>query len=403
MDQLVQKLSQDIGESSLARRHIGRKKLLLRDRIDTLLDPGSTDEPNVSQNPGSELSQLAGHELYEDDVRAGGIITGIGRISGVECVVVANDSTVRGGSYYQITVKKHLRPQKIAREPCVHFVDSGDANLPRQADVFPDKEHFGRFANLSAAGIPQASIFAGGAYVRAKADESVIVRNQATGEVVTAEQLGGADLHCKHALAIGRRIIANLDVQKKPASEPLYSASEIGGIVGDKLRRQAGDREDCGRVVSIRGILFSESALNGAHFIELCSQLRIPLIFLQNITVIILENSAEEGAIVAVKMGTAVACALVPKFTVVLPRILCGGSFGAGNNGMPRDSSGCAQAFKKPIRGRYEAEGHPYFASARLWDDGIIDPSQTRAVLGLSLSAAHNAPVPPTNFGVFRM
>ncbi|KAI8799624.1 carboxyl transferase [Cladochytrium replicatum] len=515
MDQLVQKLSHDVeriklgGGPEARKRHIGRKKLLPRDRIDTLLDPGT---------PFLELSQLAGHELYEDDVPAGGIITGIGRISGVECVVVANDSTVKGGSYYPITVKKHLRAQEIAREnrlPCVYLVDSGGANLPRQADVFPDKEHFGRIffnqANLSAAGIPQVAIVlgsctAGGAYVPAMADESVIVRNQgtiflggpplvkaATGEVVTAEQLGGADLHCKvsgvtdhyahddeHALAIGRRIIANLNIQKNPnplartePEEPLYSASEIGGIVGDNLRRPFDIKQVIARIVdgsrfhefkefygstlvtgfarlygfpvgivANNGILFSESALKGAHFIELCSQRKIPLIFLQNITGFMVGKSAEEGGIAknGAKMVTAVACAQVPKFTV-----LCGGSFGAGNYGMcgraysPRflwtwpnsrisvmggeqSANVLAQitreakekkgqtwptedeeAFKKPIRERYEAEGHPYFASARLWDDGIIDPSQTRAVLGLSLSAALNAPVPPTNFGVFRM
>ncbi|KAI9205076.1 carboxyl transferase [Polychytrium aggregatum] len=514
MDVLTQKLRADVDKIKLGggeearKRHLSRKKLLPRDRIDALLDPGS---------PFLELSQFAGYNLYDDHVPAGAIITGIGRVSGVECMIVANDSTVKGGTYYPITVKKHLRAQEIAKEnrlPCIYLVDSGGANLPNQADVFPDKEHFGRIffnqANLSAAGIPQVAIVmgsctAGGAYVPAMADESVIVKRQgtiflagpplvkaATGEDVSAEELGGADLHCKtsgvtdyyahsdeHALALGRQIISNLNFKKDiqttiyPPEEPIYSPSEIGGIVGDNLRKPYDIKEVIARIVdgsrfsefkqyygrqlvtgfahihgypvgivANNGILFSESALKGAHFVELCSQRKIPLVFLQNITGFMVGKSAEAGGIAknGAKMVTAVACANVPKFTV-----LCGGSFGAGNYGMcgraysprflwmwpnarisvmggeqaagvlsqiTRDAkakkgqqwSAEAEAeFKKPIQERYEAEGHPYFASARLWDDGIIDPADTRNVLGLALSAALNAPVQDTKFGVFRM
>ncbi|ORY19980.1 carboxyltransferase subunit of acetyl-CoA carboxylase [Rhizoclosmatium globosum] len=476
----VARIKQGGGEEA-RKRHLSRKKLLPRDRIDQLVDPGS---------PFLELSQFAGYNLYKDDVPAGGIITGIGRVSGVECVIVANDSTVKGGTYYPITVKKHLRAQEIAKEnrlPC--------ANLPNQADVFPDKEHFGRIfynqATMSGAGIPQVAVVlgsctAGGAYVPAMADESVIVKNQgtiflagpplvkaATGEEVSAEALGGADLH-------SRRIIANLN-RAKPVSpsvtaveEPLYSSKEIGGIVGDNLRKPFDVRQVIARIVdgsrfmefkehygtslvtgfarlygqpigivANNGILFSESAVKGAHFIELCSQRQIPLLFLQNITGFMVGKSAEAGGIAknGAKLVTAVACANVPKFTVLI-----GGSFGAGNYGMcgraysPRflwswpnsriSVMGGEQAagvmaqitrdakqkrgeswsveeeekFKKPIMDMYEREGHPYFASARLWDDGIIDPSDTRKVVGLGLSASLNGmPFAKTQFGVFRM
>ncbi|KAI8899587.1 carboxyl transferase [Globomyces pollinis-pini] len=496
------------GGERARKRHLERKKLLPRDRIDSLIDPGT---------PFLELSQFAGYELYDDDVPAGGIITGIGRVSGIECVIVANDPTVKGGSYYPITVKKHLRAQEIAREnglPCIYLVDSGGANLPRQADVFPDKEHFGRIfynqATLSGAGIPQVAIVlgsctAGGAYVPAMSDESVIVKNQgtiflagpplvkaATGEVVTAEELGGGDLHCKvsgvtdhlaqsdeHALEIGRNIVANFNYKKdvtvtltKP-EPPLYDPSEIGGIVGDNLRKPFDMKQVIARIVDgsrfhefkenyatqlvtgfarihgypvgivgNNGILFSECALKGAHFIELCSQRNIPLVFLQNITGFMVGKNAEAGGIAknGAKMVNAVASAKVPKFTV-----LCGASYGAGNYGMcgraysPRflwswpnsriSVMGGEQAagvlsqitrdakekrgetwtpeaeaeFKAPIQTRYESEGHPYFASARLWDDGIIEPKDTRKVLGLALSASMNAKTEETKFGVFRM
>ncbi|KNC97898.1 uncharacterized protein SPPG_06889 [Spizellomyces punctatus DAOM BR117] len=513
-DALVEQLRQEVdkikrgGGEEARKRHLSRKKLLPRDRIDTLLDPGS---------PFLELSQFAGYKLYDDDVPAGGIITGIGRVSGVECVIVANDSTVKGGTYYPITVKKHLRAQEIAREnnlPCIYLVDSGGANLPRQADVFPDREHFGRIfynqATMSGAGIPQIAIVlgsctAGGAYVPAMADESVIVKNQgtiflagpplvkaATGEVVSGEELGGADLHCKtsgvtdyyahsdeHALNLGRQIVANLNYQRNPKvtltepEAPLYPPSEIGGIVGDNLRKPFDMKQVIARIVdgsrfsefkefygtslitgfarihgfpvgivANNGILFSESSLKGAHFVQLCSQRNIPLVFLQNITGFMVGKNAEAGGIAknGAKFVTAVACANVPKFT-----ILCGGSFGAGNYGMcgraysprflwtwpnsrisvmggeqaanvlaqvTRDnkekkgqtwSAEDEEAFKRPIRDRYEAEGHPYFASARLWDDGIITPSSTRDVLGLGLSVALGSHVGGTRFGVFRM
>ncbi|KAJ3328948.1 Methylcrotonoyl-CoA carboxylase beta chain, mitochondrial [Blyttiomyces sp. JEL0837] len=490
----VGKIKQGGGEEA-RKRHLSRKKLLPRDRIDALLDKGS---------PFLEFSQFAGYKLYEDDVPAGGIITGIGRVSGVECVIVANDSTVKGGTYYPITVKKHLRAQEIAREnklPCIYLVDSGGANLPRQADVFPDKEHFGRIffnqATMSGAGIPQIAVVlgsctAGGAYVPAMADESVIVKQQgtiflagpplvkaATGEEVSAEDLGGADLHCKvsgvtdhyahndaHALTTARRIVANLNYEKKPTvtlttpEEPLYDANELGGIVGDNLRKPFDVRQVIARVVDAsrfqefkehygttlvtgfarlygypvgivanNGILFSEAALKGAHFIELCSQRKIPLLFLQNITGFMVGKNAEAGGIA--KNGAKM--------------VIIGGSFGAGNYGMcgraysprflwtwpnsrisvmggeqaagvlaqiTRDAKAKKgqqwpaqeeEAFKKPIMDRYEAEGHPYFASARLWDDGIINPADTRRIVGLGLSAALNAPVEKTNFGVFRM
>jgi 3-methylcrotonyl-CoA carboxylase beta subunit len=503
----VGRVRQGGGEAARA-RHVARGKLLPRDRVDHLLDPGT---------PFLELSQLAAHGVYGDDVPAAGILTGIGRISGRECVVVANDATVKGGTYYPLTVKKHLRAQEIAlqnRLPCVYLVDSGGANLPNQDEVFPDREHFGRIfynqANMSAAGIPQIAVVmgsctAGGAYVPAMSDESVIVRNQgtiflggpplvkaATGEVVTAEDLGGADVHSKvsgvtdhyaqddrHALAIARRIVSNLNRPKVPGvelaepREPAYDPSEIHGVVPadprkpwdvreviarvvdgselDEFKQLYGTTLVCGfaRVMGIpvgivanNGILFSESALKGAHFVELCSQRGIPLVFLQNITGFMVGRKYESGGIAkdGAKMVTAVACARVPKVTMLI-----GGSFGAGNYGMcgraysPRflwmwpnarisvmggeqaasvlatlrrdavEAKGGSwsaeeeEAFKAPIREQYETQGHPYYASARLWDDGVLDPAETRRVLALSLSAALNAPIEPTAFGVFRM
>ncbi|CAO3595681.1 unnamed protein product [Absidia cylindrospora] len=496
------------GGEAARKRHLSRNKMLPRDRINRLLDPNS---------PFLELSQLAGYELYDDEVPAGGVISGIGRVSGVECMVVANDPTVKGGSYYPITVKKHLRAQEIAKEnnlPCVYLVDSGGANLPRQADVFPDREHFGRIfynqANMSAQGIPQiaavmGSCTAGGAYVPAMSDESIIVKKQGTiflagpplvkaaiGEDISAEDLGGADLHCRtsgvtdhyalddeHALVLARRVVANLNRTKnvqlamRTPEEPLYSADEIGGIIGDNLRKPFDSKNLIARIVdgsrfsefkehygttlvtgfahihghpvgiiANNGILFSESALKGAHFIELCSQRGIPLVFLQNITGFMVGSSAEAGGIAknGAKLVNAVSCAKVPKFTIIT-----GGSFGAGNYGMcgraysPRflwmypnsrisvmggeqSANVLAQItreskakkgltwtkeeeeqFMEPIREKYEKEGHPYFSSARLWDDGVINPKDTRSVLGLGLSASMNAPIEKTQFGVFRM
>ncbi|KAI8321038.1 carboxyltransferase subunit of acetyl-CoA carboxylase [Martensiomyces pterosporus] len=496
------------GTERARQKHLGRNKLLPRDRVAKLLDPGS---------PFLELSQLAGHGLYGEDIPAGGVITGIGRIKGVECMVVANDPTVKGGTYYPITVKKHLRAQEIAREnslPCVYLVDSGGANLPHQSEVFPDREHFGRIfynqATMSGMGIPQVAVVmgsctAGGAYVPAMADESIIVKNQgtiflagpplvkaATGEVVSAEDLGGADLHCRtsgvtdhyamsdeHALSIARESIASLNWQKpqqlamREAEAPLYDAQEIGGIVGTNLKRPFDVKQVIARIVdgsrfqefkrlygttlvtgfahieghpvgivANNGILFAESAQKGAHFIELCAQRGIPLVFLQNITGFMVGSSAEAGGIAkhGAKLVTAVACAQVPKFT-----FLIGGSFGAGNYGMcgraysPRflwmwpnarisvmggeqASNVLAQvkrdgmelrgqkwsqeeeeSFKAPIVAKYEQEGHPYFSSARLWDDGVVRPQDTRRVLGLALSASLNKPIEKTRFGVFRM
>ncbi|MGE0668715.1 MAG: carboxyl transferase domain-containing protein [Sphingomonadales bacterium] len=496
------------GDERSRERHVARGKLLPRERIDALLDPGS---------PFLEFSQFAAHGMYEDTVNAGGLITGIGRVSGTECVIVCNDATVKGGSYYPVTVKKHLRAQDIAREnrlPCVYLVDSGGANLPRQDEVFPDRDHFGRIfynqANLSAEGIPQIAVVmgsctAGGAYVPAMADESIIVRNQgtiflggpplvkaATGEQVSAEELGGGDLHSRisgvtdhlagndrHALAMARRIVANLNRRKEIGLDmaapevPLYPAEDIYGIIPkdgrqsydvreiiarlvdgsrfDEFKRLYGETLVCGfarlwgfpvGIVANNGILFSESALKGAHFVELCCQRRIPLVFLQNITGFMVGRKYEAGGIAkdGAKMVTAVACAKVPKFTVII-----GGSFGAGNYAMngraygprllftwpnarisvmggeqaatvlatvkrdgmeARGESWSAEeedAFKAPIRAQYDEQGHPYYASARLWDDGIIDPADTRRVLGLAISASLNAPIPETRFGVFRM
>ena len=496
------------GGEAARQRHVSRGKLLPRDRVRALLDPGS---------PFLELSQFAAFGMYGENIPGAGIITGIGRVSGVECVIVANDATVKGGTYYPMTVKKHLRAQEVAmqnRLPCIYLVDSGGANLPQQDEVFPDKEHFGRIfynqANMSAMGIPQIAVVmgsctAGGAYVPAMSDETIIVRNQgtiflggpplvkaATGEVVTAEDLGGADVHSRisgvtdhyaqndaHALEIARRIVADLN-WRKPASlalatprDPAYDPSELGGIIPRDSRKPYDVREVIARVVdgsefdefkalygttlvtgfahlygypvgivANNGILFSESAQKGAHFIELCAQRGIPLMFLQNITGFMVGRKYESGGIAkdGAKMVTAVACAQVPKFTMLI-----GGSFGAGNYGMcgraysPRflwmwpnarisvmggeqAASVLAQvkrdamekrgqawdpveedAFKAPIREQYEVQGHPYYSSARLWDDGIVDPADTRRVLGLGLSASLNAPIEQTRFGVFRM
>ena len=489
-------------------RHTARGKLLPRERIDQLLDPGS---------PFLEIGQLAAHEVYGEDVPAAGVIAGIGRVEGVECMIVANDATVKGGSYYPLTVKKHLRAQAIAREnrlPCIYLVDSGGANLPRQDEVFPDREHFGRIffnqATLSAQGIPQIAVVmgsctAGGAYVPAMSDETVMVRNQATiflagpplvkaatGEVVSAEDLGGADVHCKtsgvadhyaeddaHALAIARRCIAHLNWRKQGRLEtrlplpPRYAAEELYGVIPadpkqpfdvreviarlvddsafDEFKALFGTTLVCGfahlhgypvAILANNGILFAEAAQKGAHFIELACQRGIPLLFLQNITGFMVGQKYEAGGIAkhGAKLVTAVACARVPKFTVII-----GGSFGAGNYGMcgraydPRflwmwpnariavmggeqaagvlaqvkreQAERAGQAWsadeeaqlKQPILDQYERQGHPYYSSARLWDDGVIDPAQTREVLALALSASLNAPIEPTTFGVFRM
>jgi 3-methylcrotonyl-CoA carboxylase beta subunit len=503
----VETIRQGGGERARA-RHIGRGKLLPRERIRTLIDGGA---------PFLELSQLAAWDMYGEDVPAAGIITGIGRIAGRECMVVCNDATVKGGTYYPVTVKKHLRAQEIALQnhlPCLYLVDSGGANLPRQDEVFPDRDHFGRIfynqARMSALGIPQIAVVmgsctAGGAYVPAMSDESIIVRNQgtiflggpplvkaATGEIVSAEELGGADVHARtsgvtdhyansdaHALAIARRIVGNLNRTKGHGLDlaepeaPAYDPAEIYGVIPADPRRPYDVREVIARlvdasrfdefkqlygttlvtgfarlfgypvgIVANNGILFSESALKGAHFVELCAQRGIPLVFLQNITGFMVGRKYEAGGIAkdGAKMVTAVACADVPKFTV-----LVGGSFGAGNYGMcgraysprllwmwpnarisvmggeqaatvlatvKRDNMEAAgeawpaeeeEAFKAPIRAQYERQGHPYYASARLWDDGIIDPAETRMVLGLGISAALNAPAAATRFGVFRM
>ncbi len=496
------------GGASARDKHLKRGKLLPRERIDRLLDPGS---------PFLECSQLAAWGMYEGEVPSAGVITGIGRVSGVECMLVVNDATVKGGTYYPMTVKKHLRAQEIAREnrlPCLYLVDSGGAFLPRQDDVFPDREHFGRIfynqANLSGAGIPQLAVVmgsctAGGAYVPAMSDESIIVRQQgtiflggpplvkaATGEVVSAEDLGGADVHSRrsgvtdyyarndlHALAMARRLVANLNWRKQgettlqPVEEPAYPASDLYGIVPTDLRKPYDVREVIARlvdgsefdefkelygstlvtgfarlygrpvgIIANNGILFSESALKGAHFIELCCQRGIPLVFLQNITGFMVGSKYEAGGIAkdGAKLVTAVASARVPKFTVII-----GGSFGAGNYGMcgraysPRflwtwpnarisvmggeqaaavlaqvrrdnfDAQGKTwpsdeeERFKAPILEQYEQQGHPYYATARLWDDGIIDPADTRQVLGLALEASLSAPIERTPFGVFRM
>lgn len=507
IEQLLARIREGGGRAAIE-RHKARGKLTARERINTLLDPGS---------PFLELAPLAAHEVYGEDVPAAGIVAGIGRVNGVECVIAANDATVKGGSYYPLTVKKHLRAQTVAQEnnlPCIYLVDSGGANLPRQDEVFPDHLHFGHIffnqANMSAANIPQIAVVmgsctAGGAYVPAMADEAIIVKNQgtiflagpplvkaATGEVVSAEDLGGADLHSRisgvtdqlaendaHALELARASVARLNRVKKVDMDvrepvpPLYPADEIYGIVPKDSRKPFDVRDIIARIVdgsdfdefkplygstlvtgfarlwgypvgiiANNGILFSESAVKGAHFIELCCQRKIPLVFLQNITGFMVGKKYEEGGIAkhGAKMVHAVACAKVPKFTVII-----GGSFGAGNYGMcgrayePRflfmwpnariSVMGGEQAasvltdvkkaslakkgvnwtadeeaaFKQPLVDKYTQEAQPAYASARLWDDGVIDPAKTRDVLGLAISASLNAPVPETRFGVFRM
>ena len=507
LDARLERIAMGGGERART-RHTERGKLLPRERISALLDPGS---------PFLEFSPLAAEGMYGDQAPCAGIITGIGRVHGQETVVVANDATVKGGTYFPVTVKKHLRAQEIALEnhlPCVYLVDSGGAFLPLQDEVFPDKEHFGRIfynqARLSALNIPQIAVVmgsctAGGAYVPAMCDESIIVKEQgtiflggpplvkaATGEVVDAESLGGADVHTsisgvadhfaendRHALAIARDALAHLNRRKtlpvaiQPVQEPLYAPEEVYGIVSKDTRRTFDIREIIARIVdgsefqefkarygktlvtgfahihgypvgivANNGILFAESALKGAHFIELCNQRDIPLVFLQNITGFMVGKKYENAGIAkdGAKMVTAVACSHVPKFTVVI-----GGSFGAGNYAMcgrayggrflwlwpnarisvmggeqaasvlatvKRDgieASGKSwsaeeeEAFKAPIREQYEHQGHLYYASARLWDDGIIDPADTRRVLGLAISASMNAPIEKSRFGVFRM
>ncbi len=510
LDDLAARIAEvKLGGGEIAReRHVGRGKLLPRDRVRTLLDPGS---------PFLEFSQLAAQDVYDDFVPSAGIITGIGQVRGRECVVIANDATVKGGTYYPLTVKKHLRAQEIAEQnnlPCIYLVDSGGANLPNQDEVFPDRDHFGRIffnqANMSAKAIPQiaavmGSCTAGGAYVPAMSDESIIVRNQgtiflagpplvkaATGEVVSAEDLGGADTHSRisgvtdhmadsdaHALSIARNIVGNLNRRKpdgpvtRPVQAPVLDSEDLLGIVPRDARKPYDVREVIGRIVdgsefdefkqlygtslvcgfahiwgypvgiiANNGILFSESSLKGAHFVELCSQRKIPLVFLQNITGFMVGQKYEAGGIAkdGAKLVTAVATTKVPKFTVII-----GGSFGAGNYGMcgrafaPRmmfmwpnarisvmggeqaanvlatvREDGLArkgqswseeerEAFMAPVREQYETGGHPYYASARLWDDGVIDPRETRNVLGLSISASLNQPIEDTQFGVFRM
>jgi 3-methylcrotonyl-CoA carboxylase beta subunit len=500
------------GEAARA-KHTARGKLLPRDRVGMLLDPGT---------PFLELSPLAALAMYPDrdgtdSAPCAGVIAGIGRVSGVDCMIVCNDATVKGGTYYPMTVKKHLRAQEVAAQnnlPCIYLVDSGGANLPNQDEVFPDRDHFGRIffnqANMSAQGIAQIAVVmgsctAGGAYVPAMSDETIIVKNQgtiflggpplvkaATGEVVSAEDLGGGDVHTRlsgvadhlaqndlHALSLAREAVAHLNRNKAPALDlrapvaPKYIAEELYGVIPTDTRKPFDVREIIARIVdgselhefkprygttlvcgfahvegmpvgiiANNGILFSESALKGAHFIELCCQRKIPLVFLQNITGFMVGRKYENEGIArnGAKMVTAVATAQVPKFTIII-----GGSFGAGNYGMcgraysprflwmwpnarisvmggeqaasvlatvKRDgiegkggtwSADEEEAFKAPIRQQYEEQGHPYYATARLWDDGIIDPADTRRVLALGLSASLNAPIPDTKFGVFRM
>jgi 3-methylcrotonyl-CoA carboxylase beta subunit len=498
-----------LGGSDASRaRHVGRGKLLPRDRVMRLIDPGS---------PFLELSPMAAHGLYDGDIQGGGVITGIGRIAGRLVMVVCNDATIKGGTYYPMTVKKHVRAQEIAREnklACIYLVDSGGANLPQHTEVFPDKEHFGRIfynqATMSALGIPQIAVVmgsctAGGAYVPAMADETVIVKQQGTiflggpplvkaaiGEVVTPEELGGADIHTRlsgvadhmaenddHALQIARDIVARLgpetraDIPLKGVVDPALDPAELDGVIPQSLAVQYDVREVIGRIVdgsrleefkqrygttlitgfahilgqpvgilANNGILFSESALKAAHFIELACQRKIPLLFLQNISGFMVGKDYEAGGIAkdGAKMVTAVACAQVPKITVII-----GGSFGAGNYGMcgraysprflftwpnarvsvmggeqaasvlatvKRDnieaqgkkwSAKAERDFKAPVLARFEEEGHPYYATARLWDDGIIAPQETRNVVGLALAASLNAPIPEPKFGVFRM
>jgi 3-methylcrotonyl-CoA carboxylase beta subunit len=506
------KIAEGGGEAARA-KHLGRGKLLPRDRVEMLLDPDT---------PFLEIAPLAALGMYpekdgSDAAPCAGMIAGIGRIGGVECVIVCNDATVKGGTYYPLTVKKHLRAQEIAQQnrlPCVYLVDSGGANLPNQDEVFPDRDHFGRIfynqANLSAQGIPQVAVVmgsctAGGAYVPAMSDETIIVKNQgtiflggpplvkaATGEVVSAEDLGGGDVHTRlsgvadhlaendmHALALARQVVGSLNWKKEvpvKLREPLppkFAAEELLSVIPTDTRKPFDVREIIARIVdgsefdefkaryggtlvcgfawiegmpvgivANNGILFAESANKGAHFIELCCQRKVPLVFLQNITGFMVGRKYENEGIAraGAKMVTAVACANVPKFTVII-----GGSFGAGNYGMcgraysprflwmwpnarisvmggeqaasvlatvKRDgiegkggqwSAEEEEAFKSPIRNQYERQGHPYYASARLWDDGVIDPVDTRRVLALGLSASLNAPIPDAKFGVFRM
>ena len=519
MRKLVEDLNAQIARAALGggeaarAKHAGRGKLLPRDRVQMLLDPGT---------PFLELSPLAALGLYPDrdgtdSAPSAGVIAGIGRVEGVDCMIVCNDATVKGGTYFPMTVKKHLRAQEIAQQnrlPCIYLVDSGGANLPKQDEVFPDRDHFGRIffnqANMSAQGIAQIAVVmgsctAGGAYVPAMSDEAIIVKNQgtiflggpplvkaATGEVVTAEDLGGGDVHTRlsgvadhlaqndlHALALARQAVAHLNQKKAPATDlrapvaPQFAAEELYGVIPADTRKPFDVREIIARIVdgsefhefkprygttlvtgfahiegmpvgiiANNGILFSESALKGAHFIELCCQRKIPLIFLQNITGFMVGRKYENEGIArnGAKMVTAVATAQVPKFTLII-----GGSFGAGNYGMcgraysPRflwmwpnarisvmggeqaasvlatvrrdgiEGKGGSwskeeeESFRAPIRRQYEEQGHPYFATARLWDDGVIDPADTRRVLALGLSAALNAPIAETRFGVFRM
>ena len=514
MQALVDALKQAVGRAregggvEARARHKARGKMLARERIDALLDPGS---------PFLEIGQLAAFGLYEGGAPAAGVVAGIGRVQGLQCMIVANDATVKGGTYYPLTVKKHLRAQEIAEQnelPCLYLVDSGGAFLPMQDEVFPDRDHFGRIffnqANMSAKGIPQIAVVmgsctAGGAYVPAMSDETIIVRDQgtiflggpplvkaATGEIVSAADLGGADVHVRqsgvadylaendaHALALVRQVVANMNRAKKISlslgggDEPLYDPAEIYGIVPASLRKSYDVREVVARsvdgsrfdefkalygatlgtgfaqlygipvgIIANNGVLYAESALKGAHFIELCSQRGVPLIFLQNISGFMVGRKYENAGIVkdGAKMVTAVSTTRVPKISMLI-----GGSFGAGNYGMcgrafaPRflwswpnsrisvmggeqaasvlasvrrdaiESKGGVwsaeeeEAFRAPIRDQYETKGSPYYATARLWDDGIVAPAQSRRLLGLSLSAALNAPIPPTQFGLFRM
>jgi 3-methylcrotonyl-CoA carboxylase beta subunit len=503
----LERVAQGGGEAPRA-KHTARGKLLPRDRVQMLLDPGT---------PFLEVAPLAALNMYSNDAPSSGVIVGIGRVSGVDCMIVCNDATVKGGTYYPMTVKKHLRAQEIAQQnrlPCIYLVDSGGANLPNQDEVFPDRDHFGRIffnqANMSAQGIAQIAVVmgsctAGGAYVPAMSDETIIVKNQgtiflggpplvkaATGEVVSAEDLGGGDVHTRlsgvadhlaqndvHALALARQAVKNLNAQKAPniathtPVPPKFDAQELYGVIPTDTRKPFDVREIIARIVdgsefdefksrfgttlicgfariegmpvgiiANNGILFSESALKGAHFIELCCQRKIPLVFLQNITGFMVGRKYENEGIArnGAKMVTAVATAAVPKFTIII-----GGSFGAGNYGMcgraysprflwmwpnarisvmggeqaasvlatvKRDgiegkggqwSMEEEEAFKAPIKQQYEDQGHPYYATARIWDDGIIDPADTRRVLALGLSASLNAPIPETKFGLFRM
>jgi 3-methylcrotonyl-CoA carboxylase beta subunit len=501
-------LAREGGGAEARARHKARGKMLPRERVNALVDPGS---------PFLEIGQLAAFGLYDNGAPAAGVVAGIGRVQGVECMIVANDATVKGGTYYPLTVKKHLRAQEIAEQnglPCLYLVDSGGAFLPMQDEVFPDRDHFGRIffnqANMSAKGIPQIAVVmgsctAGGAYVPAMSDETIIVRDQgtiflggpplvkaATGEVVSGQDLGGAEVHARqsgvadyladndaHALALVRQVVANMNRVKNVSlslgagEEPLYDPAEIYGIVPSSLRKSYNVREVIARIVdgsrfdefkalygatlvtgfaqlygcpvgivANNGVLYAESALKGAHFIELCSQRGVPLIFLQNISGFMVGRKYENAGIVkdGAKMVTAVSTTQVPKISMLI-----GGSFGAGNYAMcgrafaPRflwswpnsrisvmggeqaasvlanvrrdavEAKGGVwsaeeeEAFRAPIRDRYEAQGSPYYATARLWDDGIVDPAQSRRLLGLSLSAALNAPIPPTKFGLFRM